>query len=111
MMPFGIKAANKVFQKNEEAFASISGIYTVADDIIIAAMNIKEHDQILRQVFERAKEKNVKFNFDKLQVSVHGVRYLGMLETSVGHSLLININKCCSWRSMAIAICRWALLF
>ena len=55
-MPFGIKSASKVFQKkNEEAFAGIPGIHIiVADDIIIAAVNIEEHDQILRQVLERA---------------------------------------------------------
>ena len=56
-MPFGIKSASKVFQKNKEAFAGIPGIHIVADDIIIAAVNIEEHDQILRQVLERANKK------------------------------------------------------
>ena len=56
-MPFGIKSASKVFQKkNEEAFSGIPGIHIVADDLIIAAVNIEEHNQILRQVLERAKE-------------------------------------------------------
>ena len=42
-MPFGIKSASEVFQKkNKEAFAGILGIHIVADDIIIAAVNIKE---------------------------------------------------------------------
>ena len=56
-LPFGIKSASEVFQKNEEAFADIPGIYIVADDIIIAAVNIEEHNQILRQVLERANQK------------------------------------------------------
>ena len=32
--------------------ACIPGIHIVADDIIIAAVNIEEHDQILRQVLD-----------------------------------------------------------
>ena len=84
-MPFGIKSASEVFQKkNEEAFSGINGIHIVADDIIIAAVNIEEHDQILKQVLERAKEKNIKFNFDKLQLRVSEVRYLGTMVTPEG---------------------------
>ena len=84
-MPFGIKSASEVFQKkNEEAFSGIPGIHIVADDIIIAAVNIEEHNQILRQVLERAREKNIKFNFDKLQLRVNEVRYLGTMVTPEG---------------------------
>ena len=84
-MPFGIKSASEVFQKeNEEAFSGISGIHIVADDIIIAAVNIEEHNQILRQVLERAKEENIKVNFDKLQLRVNEVRYLGTMVTPEG---------------------------
>jgi len=50
-MPFGIKSASEVFQKkNEEAFSGIPGVHIVADDIIIAAESIQEHDHILTQV-------------------------------------------------------------
>ena len=84
-MPFGIKSASEVFQKkNEEAFAGIPGIHIVADDIIIAAVNIEEHDQILRQVLERANQKNIKLNFDKLQLRMKEVRYLGTMVTPQG---------------------------
>ena len=47
-------------------------------------MNIEEHNQILRQVLERTKEKNIKFNFDKLQLRVNEVRYLGTMVTPEG---------------------------
>ena len=84
-MPFGIKSASEVFQKkNEEAFLGIPRIHIVADDIIIAAVNAEEHDKILRLVLERAKEKNIKFNFDKLQLCVSEVRYLGTMVTPEG---------------------------
>ena len=84
-MPFGIKSASEVFQKkNEEAFAGIPGIHIVADDIIIAAVNIEEHDQILRQVLERANQRKIKLNFDKLQLRMKEVRYLGTMVTPQG---------------------------
>ena len=84
-MPFGIKSASEVFQKrNEETFAGISGIHIVADDIIIAASSIKEHDEILTQVMERAKDCNVVFNLNKLQLRVREVKYLGTIVTPEG---------------------------
>ena len=43
-------------------------ISIVADDIIIAAKNNQEHDHILTQVLERAKERNIVFNLEKLQL-------------------------------------------
>ena len=70
-MPFGISSASEVFQKkNEAVFEDIPGIHIVADDIIIASSTVQEHDHILRQVLERAKERNVRFNFNKLQLRV-----------------------------------------
>ena len=58
--------------------------------VIIAAVNIEEHDQILRQVLERANQKNIKFNFDKLQLHMNKVRYLGTMVTPQG----INESEC-----------------
>jgi len=54
-------------KKNEEAFSGIDGIHIMADDIIIAAASVQEHDAILRTVLERARDRNVKLNWDKLQ--------------------------------------------
>ena len=46
-MAFGLISATEVFQKkNETVFAGIEGIYIVADDIIIAADTVEEHDMI-----------------------------------------------------------------
>ena len=84
-MPFGIRSVSEVFQKkNEEAFAGISGIHIVADDMIIAATTVEEHDKILAQVLERAKERNITLNFDKLQLHVSKVKYLGTIITPEG---------------------------
>ena len=79
-MPFGIKSASEVFQKtNEAVFEGIKGIHIVADDIIIAASTVEEYDKILHKVLQQAVEQNVKLNFDKLQLRVKEVKYLGAI--------------------------------
>ena len=82
-MPFGISSASEVCQKkNETVFKGISVIHNVADDIIITASLVHEHDRILRQVLERTKVRNVCFNFNKLQLRVPEVKYLGAIITA-----------------------------
>ena len=71
-------------KKNKAAFAGIEGIHIVADDIIIAADTNEEHDVILQKVMQRARERNVKFNFDKLQLQVNAVKYLGTIIIAEG---------------------------
>ena len=84
-MPFGIKLASKVFQKrNEEAFSGIPGIHIVADDIIIAVANNQEHDHMLSQVMQRAKDHIIVFNLNTLQLRVIEVKFLGTTVTSDG---------------------------
>lgn len=52
-MPFGLRLASEVFQKkNEAVFEGIHGVYIVADDIIIAASTVDEHDKILIEVLD-----------------------------------------------------------
>ena len=71
-MPFVISSASEVMQKrNEETFGDISGDHVIADDLIIAAATEKEHDAILRKVLYRARDKGVRFNFDKIDPSQH----------------------------------------
>jgi len=40
--------------QNEAVFHGIEGIHIVADDIIITASTVEEHDKILQQVLDRA---------------------------------------------------------
>ena len=84
-MPFGICSASEVMQKrNETVFGDIGGVYVIADDIIVAAKNEKEHDAIMLALLKRAKEKGVCFNRDKIQFKVNSVRYMGHLVTEHG---------------------------
>ena len=70
---FGISSASEVMQKrNEQTFSDIVG-----DDIIIAASDEIEHDEIVRKVVQRARDKNIRFNKGKVQFKVSSVTYMG----------------------------------
>ncbi len=84
-MPFGLCSASEVFQKrNADTFGDIHGLHMVSDDMIIAASNTEEHDKILQKVMERAGDKGVKFNKDKIQLRVPEVKYLGNIVSKDG---------------------------
>lgn len=77
-LPFGIKTGPSVFQNmNYENFGDIEGVLIYFDDIMIFAPTKNEHDEILRKVLERAREKNIRFNVNKMQIASQQVRYLG----------------------------------
>ena len=74
-MPFGISSAPEVFQKKNEAiFGDIDGVEVIFDDIIVAAKDDHEHDEIMRKLLQRARDANVKFNPAKLQYKVSEVK-------------------------------------
>lgn len=77
-MPFGIKTGPQVFQKkNYEIFGNIENVAIYMDDILITGKNLKEHDETLLKVLNRARENKVKFNLNKMKIAVEKVRYLG----------------------------------
>ncbi|XP_013379743.1 uncharacterized protein K02A2.6-like [Lingula anatina] len=55
----------------------IDGAQGVMDDILIAAETPEEHDHILKRVATRAKELNLKLNFNKCQIIQPCVKYVG----------------------------------
>ena len=84
-MPFGISSAMEVLQKrNEATFAGIQGAHVIADDLIIAAKDDAEHDKILHKVMLRAREKNVRFNMEKLQFKMSEVAYMDNVISASG---------------------------
>ena len=56
----------------------------MADDIIIVTKMNQEHDHILTQVLESAKDCNIVFNLHKLQLQVNEVKYPGTTVTPEG---------------------------
>ena len=75
-MPFGISSASEILQRMVfKTFGDIQGVNCLSDDTLIAAENDLEHDKIVRKVLQRAQEKHVKFNPNKVQLRKDKVKY------------------------------------
>ena len=84
-LPFGICVASDAAQTMvEKTFGDIPGVIVIHDDLIIASKTSDEHDKILTKVFERARERNIKFNKNKIQFKVSEVKYLGHIIGKTG---------------------------
>jgi Reverse transcriptase (RNA-dependent DNA polymerase) len=80
-MVMGYKNAPMVFQRIMNTVLSDyigKGIEIYLDDIIIHANNIENHDYLVRKVFERLKENNLKVNMKKVQFAQREVKLLGV---------------------------------
>ena len=65
-------------QKFSRSYGGIKGVHIVADDMLIAAVDEKEHDKILREVLDTARRYNIKFNYNKTQLKKKEVFYMGV---------------------------------
>ena len=62
---FGLSIASEQLQHHLQTFlADISGVINTADDILVFASTIAEHDLILQNVFQRLSEKDLTLNLD-----------------------------------------------
>lgn len=84
-LPFGIKSAPEVFQKiMDDMLSGIEHSRAVMDDIVVAGRDREHHDQVLRQVLERAQSYNLKLNFDKVKIRKTEVSYVGHVISANG---------------------------
>ncbi|KAL9987206.1 hypothetical protein ACROYT_G001477 [Oculina patagonica] len=84
-MPFGINSAPVIFQKRmTQAFEDLSGVKTIADDILIWGRNEGEHNHRLEQVLERSRKVGLKLNRSKKNILTAEVPYIGHVLTSNG---------------------------
>ena len=83
-LPFGVNSAAEVFEKRvEEIFGDLNAaIYF--DDLVVYGKDQQEHDDNLRKLLMRARDHNVKFNKDKIQLNQSAVRYLGHIVSAEG---------------------------
>lgn len=87
VMPFGLHAAPATFQRlldrvigpelEPRAFAYL-------DDLVLATPTFEEHLELLRDVFQRLREANLKINPEKCQFCRTELRYLGHVINSQG---------------------------
>lgn len=84
-LPFGLSTAPEIFQKkNEENFSDIPNVLTYIDDILIYGKDKIAHDETLEKVLSRARELNIKFNENKIQLEQGEIDYLGHRFTADG---------------------------
>ena len=84
-LPFGIKSSQDEFQYNiDQCFEGLNGVETIVDDILVHGRTRSEHDENLRKVLQRSREKGIKFNANKLEVGLTEVHYFGNVLSAEG---------------------------
>ncbi len=84
-LPFGIVVSQDVFQrKMDKIFGDLSGTTGIADDTFVYGADEKSHDENIIRLLERAKQKGVKFNPNKLQLKVKETTFFGHVWTEGG---------------------------
>ncbi|KAI5754516.1 hypothetical protein M8J77_009180 [Diaphorina citri] len=90
-LPFGISTAMEIFQqKMLEVTAGLSGIYVLADDILIVGRGNTDseaqenHDRNLRALLFRLREENVRLNIEKLKLKQREIVFFGHRLSSEG---------------------------
>ena len=76
---------NKVFQHRvSELFEDVEGVNAIVDDLLIWGKDDEEHDARLKQVLNRAREVNLKFNAKKCRIRQEEVPYVGHVLSKKG---------------------------
>jgi hypothetical protein len=83
-LPFGIISSAEVFEKRVEKIFGDLDVCIYFDDIIVAGSDQEDHDRKLRSLLQRAREYNVKFNREKIQLNKAEVNYLGHIVSKDG---------------------------
>ena len=85
-MPFGINSAPEVFQKKmTQTFEDLSGVKTIADDILIWGKDEDEHNFRLEECWiKRSRKVGLKLNRSKMKIMTTEVPYIGHILTANG---------------------------
>ncbi|UYV83454.1 hypothetical protein LAZ67_23001089, partial [Cordylochernes scorpioides] len=86
VMPFGLKNAASTFQKIiQQVIGTLlwKGVCVFQDDIIIYSSSFSQHMNLIKQVFEKLLEYNIKLKFNKCSFAQSQVKYLGHI---IGHN-------------------------
>ncbi|KAK2704750.1 hypothetical protein QYM36_016963 [Artemia franciscana] len=76
--PFGLVSAQDEFQRQmDKIFKGLEGIRILINDILIYGKSQEEHNNRLCAVLKRAREKGVRFNWEKCTFGMEQVKYFG----------------------------------
>ena len=65
-------------------FSGIEGVEVIVNDLLIWSENQQQHNEWLKQVLERARQKNLKLNKEKSQIALNKVSYIGHVLSKEG---------------------------
>lgn len=86
-LPFGLKTSQDVFQRAmDKILDGLPGIVTIADDIVVYGKNVKEHDENLHRLMQRAQEKGLVFNSSKCKIKEESIPFFGHVYSRNGIS-------------------------
>lgn len=87
----GISPAPEVLRRKLlQALKGLPGIHIIADDVFVTGEGVtledanKDHDRKLRCFLTRCRERDIKLNFDKVNLRRQEVPYIGHLLTAEG---------------------------
>jgi hypothetical protein len=84
-LPMGITSAPELFQHVfSDIFSCVDGVEMIMDDFLIAADTLEDHNMMLRDTLQKARENHVTFSLDKLQLCKSEVMYSGHKFTKDG---------------------------
>ena len=90
-LPFGLKVSSAIFQKAlQQALSGLKGVECVADDIIVYGVGDtradaeKNHDQRLRALLHRCREKHIRLNSKKCVLKTTSITFLGHIVSDQG---------------------------
>ena len=86
-LPYGLRSSPEVFQNLlSNLLKDIPKVFVFFDDILIAASNKSEHDEILSQVLNKLRTSGITLNKEKSRIGQNQVEFLGHLLSSEGIS-------------------------
>ena len=84
-MPMGAKCSAEVFQREMmNCFSDLDGVEIVVDDILVHGKSWEEHNDRLVKVLDRARKINLKLSYQKSQIGLSEVTYVGHRLTGEG---------------------------
>lgn len=82
---FGVSPAPEIYQRRmHEMFDDLEGVEVIMDDILVYGSDEREHDERLKTVLQRCRERNLKLNSNKLKLKTDQVEYIGHVLTPNG---------------------------
>ncbi|UYV82204.1 K02A2.6-like [Cordylochernes scorpioides] len=86
VMPFGLKNAQSTFQRIiQHIIGNLlwNGVCNYQDDILIYSSTFKDHIELMKKIFDKLKENNIKLKLKKCSFAKQEIRYLGHI---IGHN-------------------------